>query len=110
MGTRWNASLPNMPVDYYPQKSMEELIGLLESLQNRQVKGAITEVSAAGVRTTRDVGRNATLNARTSTEILRVLYSLHVRAKGTDEAENWPNPYAGKITRTRPRYSGPAFG
>jgi len=92
-------------VDYYPQKSMEELIGLLESLQNRQVKGAITEVSAAGVRTTRDVGSNGSTNSRTETEILRVLYSIHLRAASGPEAARWPDPYASRIRRTRARYT-----
>ena len=94
-----------MPVDYYPNKSVQELTGILETLQKRQTQGAVTEVTAAGVMTRRELGRGATMNARTETEIKRVLYSLYLRAQGTDAAEDWPNPYAGIIRRTRVRYT-----
>ena len=94
-----------MPVDYYPNKSIEELTAMLTTLQERQLKGTITQVSAAGVSTIRELGRNATMNARTETEIKRVLYSLFLRAAGTENAQDWPNPYASMIRRTRARYT-----
>jgi hypothetical protein len=93
-----------MPVDYYPNKSIAELVGILEKLQKRQSEGLLTEVAAAGVRVARDIGR-AGGNARVELEILRVLWSLFVRAKGTGEEKNWPDPYANRIQRTRARYT-----
>jgi hypothetical protein len=94
-----------MPVDYYPQKSIEDLLAILQKLQDRQTKGGITEVLAAGVRTTREFQKAGT--SRVDTEIRRVLYSLHLRAQGTDAATlaKYPNPYASMIRRTRARYS-----
>ena len=92
-----------MPIDYYPQKSIAELKGLLENLQRRQTHGGITEVLAAGVRTTRDFRNSG--NSRVEVEIRRVMYSLHRRAKGTAEAENYPDPYAEMVRHTRARYT-----
>ena len=92
-----------MPIDYYPQKSVQELVVILEKLQKRQTQGLIAEVSAAGVRVTRDMRKGD--ESRTETEILRVLWSLFVRAQGTDEAATWPDPYAQRISRTRARYT-----
>ncbi len=84
---------------------MEELQGILKGLQDRQTKGLITEVSAAGVRTMRDAGRNNQMNSRVELEILRVRYSLHLRSAGTDSAATWPDPYAERVRRTRARYT-----
>ena len=92
-----------MPVDYYPQKSVQELVRILETLQDRQSKGLLAEVSAAGVRVTRDMRRGD--QSRTETEILRVLWSLFIRAAGTEEAVNWPDPYANRIQKTRASYT-----
>lgn len=86
-----------MAIDYYPNKSEEELLSLLESLQNRQVKGAVTEVNAAGVRTVKEVGSG---NSRVEVEIRRVLYSLFVR-----NPKDYDDPYASRIRRTLPRYT-----
>jgi hypothetical protein len=93
-----------VPIDYYPNKSVAELVVILEKLQKRQTEGLLVEVSAAGVRTTRDIGR-AGGNSKPEIEILRVRYSLYLHALGTDEAENWPNPYQERIVRTRTRYT-----
>jgi hypothetical protein len=95
-----------MPVDYYPNKSIEELRVILGKLQGRQVNGAIIGATAAGVSTTRAHGSGAG-NSRTEVEMLRVLYSLHLRAAGGEEAANYPNPYRGRITRTRAAYVAP---
>ena len=91
-----------MPVDYYPQKTVAQLTVILQRLQDRQVQGGITEVSAAGVRTSRKIGGDG--DARTETEIRRVLYSLYLRSQGTDQAADWPNPYGERIRKTRARY------
>ncbi|HEV2210845.1 MAG TPA: hypothetical protein VG167_18890 [Verrucomicrobiae bacterium] len=85
-----------MPLDYYPQKSTADLLVILASLQNRQTKGAITEVSAAGVRTVKEVGLS---NSRVEVELRRVLYSLHLR-----QPEQYDDPYAARIRRVRARY------
>lgn len=77
---------------------------MLNGLQGRATKGAITEVAAAGVRTMRDFYNSG--NSRASVEILRVLYSLHLReVVPNGQPAQWPDPYAGKITRTRARYT-----
>jgi hypothetical protein len=85
-------------VDYYPNKSEDELLVLLNALQKRQINGTITEVSAAGVRTVRDLKDAG--NARIEVEIRRVMFSLHVRAP-----DEYDNPYASRIRRTRTRYT-----
>lgn len=86
-----------MPVDYYPNKTADQLLVLLDKLQQRQIGGAITEVSAAGVRTVRMVTPG---NSAVATEITRVLYSLFRKDPKTND-----NPYADKIRRTRARYT-----
>lgn len=95
-----------MPVDYYPNKSVAELKAILDKLQKRQTDGLLVEVAAAGIRTTRDIGAG---NSRPEVEIKRVLWALYRRAKGTNEAANWPNPYDDMIRRTLPSYGGPAY-
>jgi len=92
-----------VPIDYYPNVSLEDLLAMLAKIQSRQVNGAIIQVTAAGVSTTRSHGTQAG-NSRTEAEILRVLYSAHRRAIGSDEAANYPNPYAQRVTRTRADY------
>jgi len=87
-----------MPVDYYPQKSVQELTVLLDTLQRRQTSGGIVGVSGGGSSTSRQLAGMG--NARTSVEILRVLYSLYCR-----DPKTFKDPYAGKITRTRARYT-----
>ena len=94
-----------MPVDYYLGKSVEELVVLLNSLQNRQIKGGITQVAAAGVSTMREFGIAKNGQSRVEVEIKRVLYSLFMRAATTDAAKQWPNPYANRIRKTRARYT-----
>jgi hypothetical protein len=92
-----------MPVNYYANKTLEELQAILDRLQGRQTAGTITEFSAAGVRTVRTVENGS---SPVQVEILRVLYSMYVIAQGTDQADKFPNPYKSRITRVRPDYSG----
>ena len=93
-----------MPIDYYPQKRIEELVTILDRLQGRQLNGAITDATAAGVRVARAQGSSSG-NSKTEIELQRVLYSLYLRAKDDpNEASNWPNPYASRVTRTKARY------
>lgn len=85
-----------MPVDYYPNLSVEELQQRLTELQRRGLRGQITEVTAAGVRTVRTPVSGGTRN---ETEVLRVLYSLYRR-----DPESFSNPYAERIRRTGASY------
>ncbi len=86
-----------MPLNYYPQKSEAELLALLDKLQARQTAGAITEVSAAGVRTVKQIPQG---NSRVEVEIRRVLYSLSLL-----DPETYPDPYAQMIRIVRTRYT-----
>lgn len=84
-----------MPVDYYPQKTEAELLALLVSLQNRQTQGHVYMTGGAGIQTV----RSFTGSSRVEVEIRRVLYSLHLR-----NAEDYEDPYASRIRRTRAYY------
>ena len=86
-----------MPSNYYPNKTEEDLLAILNALQARQTAGAITEVSAAGVRTVKEVGQG---NSRTEVELRRVLYSLFLK-----NPTLYQDPYASMIRRTRTRYT-----
>ena len=94
-----------MPVDYYPQRSIESLLTLLDSLQKRSTTGAVFFTTAAGMQTQRSFQNTA----RVETEIKRVLYSLHLRGKLNEEqggdANPYPNPYLESIRRTRASYT-----
>ena len=90
-----------MPVDYYPNKSIEELLGILSTLQKRQTEGTLTEVSAVGIRMVKTVAPGT---SALDIEILRVLYSLYKRALTTPEEANFPNPYLSRVRRTRSNY------
>lgn len=85
-----------MPVDYYPNKSAEDLLLILDTLQKRQTAGTLTEVSAGGVRTVKTVTPG---NSAVEVEILRVLYSLFKRDSAT-----YPNPYRQRRQRSRGLY------
>lgn len=85
-----------MPVDYYPQKSAEELLVLLDALQKRATTGFVSQTSAAGLQQIRSFQGSAPV----SVEIRRVLYSLHKR-----DPDTYENPYAQRIRRTRAHYT-----
>lgn len=86
-----------MPVDYYPNLTVEELEARLLSLQNRSTKGEVYFTTSAGVQTQKSYQGAA----RPEVEIRRVLYSLHLR----DESSYPDDPYAGRIRRTRASYT-----
>jgi hypothetical protein len=91
-----------MPVNYYPNQTVQALELLLASLQKRQIGGAVTEVFAAGVRTVKTVGFG---NSSPDVEIMRVLYSLFLAEPVNDDGtKKWTNPYLQRVTRTRPSY------
>jgi hypothetical protein len=85
-----------MPVNYYPNKTLVELRDILTRLQDRQLKGGITQVAAAGVNTVRSFDKSS----KTEQEILRVRYALFLK-----DPTHWANPYGEKITRTRAWYT-----
>lgn len=86
-----------MPVNYYPQKSADELLAILTSLQKRASEGVVFFTTGAGLQQQRSFQGSA----RVETEIRRVLYSLFVV-----DPDTYDNPYAGRIRRTRPHYTG----
>lgn len=91
-----------MPVDYFPQKSVEELLALLGQAQERLLKGAVVATSAAGISMARQPAAGG--GSEVSRQILRLRYSLHLRAADTADADVYPNPYAERIRRTLPAY------
>lgn len=84
-----------MPTNYYPNKTVDELKTILDSLQKRASTGVVFFTTAAGTQTQRSFQGSGPVDR----EIRRVLYALFVI-----EPENWDNPYAGRIRRTRPNY------
>ncbi len=92
-----------MPVNFYPNKSVEELEALLTSLQNRQTKGPVVEVIAGGIKTRRDMSNSG--NSTPEVEIMRVLYSLYLATKDLPASDRYDNPYKQRITRTRANYN-----
>lgn len=87
-----------MPVDYYPQKTQKELLSLLQSLQTRQIAGGVSMVQGPGLLTKREFQQAGT--SRVEVEIRRVLYSLHIK-----DPDNYDDPYASMLKRTRARYT-----
>lgn len=85
-----------MPVNYYPQKSAEELLAILDSLQKRASTGVVAMTSAAGLQQQRSFQNGGPVDR----EIRRVLYSLWKL-----DPENYDNPYASRIRRTRASYT-----
>jgi hypothetical protein len=89
-----------MPVDYYPQKSVEELLGILDSLQKRASTGVVFFTTAAGIQNQRSFQNGN----KVEVEIRRVLYSLHLRGAEGDEENPYPDPYLQRVRRTRAHY------
>lgn len=87
-----------MPIDYYPQKSADELLALLDGLQKRATVGAVSQVSLLGSQTIKSFQNSGPV----SVEIRRILYSLWRR-----DPSVYSNPYSQRIRRTRPNYTAP---
>ena len=83
-----------MAVDYYIGQTVQELEVLLRSCQERKARGNISQVSGAGITTTRDVSKQ-----HLEREIFNIRYSLWLR-----DPDNWADPRLERITRTRTRY------
>lgn len=86
-----------MPVNYYPQKTEEELLAILTSLQKRASEGVVAFTTGAGIQTQRSFegGRPVAV------EIRSVLYSLYLL-----DSDAYDNPYAGRVRITRTKYTG----
>jgi hypothetical protein len=97
-----------MPIDYYFGKTIVQLEKLLATVQDRQAKGGMRDITVSGIRTRRefDPEQNSLL------EIERLRYSLFLRAQQTDPSDQnrdaiiakYPNPFRERITKTRPDY------
>jgi hypothetical protein len=85
-----------MPVNYYPQKTAAELLVLLDSLQKRATTGAVAMTTALGQQTMRSFQGSGPVDR----EIRRVLYALWKL-----DPDEYDNPYAERIRRTRARYT-----
>ena len=85
-----------MPVNYYPQKSEDELLVLLDALQKRNTAGVVSQVSLEGSQTIKSFQGSGPVPV----EIRRVLFALWKLNPGAYE-----NPYASRIRRTRARYT-----
>jgi len=87
-----------MPVNYYPQKTEDELLVMLDALQKRATTGFVSQTSAAGLQQIRSFQNGRAV----SVEIRAVLYALW-RLNPSD----YDNPYSQRIRRTRPNYTAP---
>lgn len=85
-----------MPVNYYPQKTVAELLELLDSLQKRSTTGAPSFIIAAGMQQQ----RSFTNSAHVDNAIRRVLFSLYKL-----DPETYPNPYVERVRRTVANYA-----
>lgn len=92
-----------MPVDQFPNKTIQELEALLAQAQDRLINGQLTEVSGAGIRTVRDSGK--TTPPERLIEMIK--YSLYLRAIASGDEElikAWPDPRVARVNRSRTRY------
>ncbi len=85
-----------MPINYYPQRTTEELLVILDSLQKRTTQGAVFYTTAAGLQQQRSFQGSSPVHV----EIRRVLYALWKL-----DSEAYENPYAQRIRKTRARYT-----
>ena len=83
-------------VDYYPQKTVAELLVILTAVQTRASSGALSMTTAAGLQQMRS-WQGA---ARPEVEIRRILFSLFKR-----DPETYANPYNDRVRMARPAYS-----
>src|SRR6266516_2786075 len=85
-----------MPVNYYPQKSADELLSILDSLQKRASTGVVAMTSAAGFQQQRSFQNGGPVDR----EIRRVLYSLWKL-----DPDTYDNPYNSRVRRVRAAYT-----
>ncbi len=82
--------------DYYPQLEADALLFLLNAVQRRGTIGQVVFTTAAGVQSQLSLSGAA----RPEVENRRIRYSLHLR-----DPDNYPDPYANRVRRTRARYT-----
>jgi hypothetical protein len=85
-----------MPVNYYPQKTEDELLTTLGALQKRTGEGLVNFSTVMGMQ--QSLGYNG--SSRVEVEIRRVLFSLHLLNPNT-----YADPYAARIRKTRTNYT-----
>ncbi len=85
-----------MPIDYYPNLAVDELLPKLTSLQKRATEGLVNFTTAAGIQSQKTFQGAGPV----SVEIRRVLYSLHLK-----DSDTFKNPYAQRVRRTRALYT-----
>jgi len=84
-----------VPVDYYPQKTEEELLALLKAVQARGTDGQVFFTTVIGMQTQKSFQGAA----RPEVEIRRIRYSLFLKNPDT-----YANPYTERTRRTRANY------
>jgi hypothetical protein len=94
-----------VPIDYFFNKSLDDLILMLARVQERQTVGGLRDVMVPGVRTRREFDKEQ----NSVQEIERIRYSMFLRAQAGDPGDGsliaqYPNPYLEKTRRTRTRY------
>jgi hypothetical protein len=89
-------SPPFVVVDYYPNKTADELLVILAGIQQRASTGALSMTTGSGLQQMR-TWQGA---ARPEVEIRRVLFSLHKR-----DPETYQNPYNDRVRMARPAYT-----
>jgi len=83
-------------MDYYPNRSVADLLTLLTSVQNRGTKGELSMTTGAGLQQVRAWQNSES----TPVTIRRILTSLHAKDPVT-----YMDPYAGRVRRTRSSYT-----
>lgn len=84
-------------MNYYAGRTEAELLILLKSVQERSSKGVIGMSSGAGIQQQYTFSEAAKIDL----VIRRILYSLYLISPST-----YDNPYAARVRRTRPAYTG----
>ena len=85
-----------VPFDYYPNKTVTELLALLTSVQNRGTKGELSMTTGAGLQQVRSWQNSES----TPVTIRRLLYSLHRKDPVT-----YADPYADRVRKTRASFT-----
>jgi hypothetical protein len=84
-----------VPLNYYPQKSKDELLAILADLQKRGAGGILSQVSSLGSQQIRSFQGSGPVDR----EIRRVLYSLFLI-----DPENYTDPGLSRVRRVRQNY------
>lgn len=85
-----------MPVDYYPQKTEDELLVMLAAVQKRSTEGAVSMTTMAGMQQMRSWQGSGSV----ALEIRHILYSLSRR-----DPVLYADPYISRVRKTRAAYT-----